>query len=805
MKFVICNNHIFTGTYYLLQMNKNIIANKDSGIVSTDDIKSIWKIFLKNWYIVVLCLLLSYGFSFFYSYRLTDRYAAQTQILLKSKETGYADQINQGIGYYWWVDYSQQYTDELEIIRSFDIVAKTVNKLKLDVSYYIVGRLKTAEVYEFIPFEVNVINVNSKMHEVPIFVRFIDVKSCELSYDLGEGRISKICSFGQEIIDSDFTLKINKKSSIGETSVDDLAEVQYMIKIHDKESLVYKYQSAITVVIPEKTAILNLAIQDEVPQRAVAFIDTLSRLYIQNSLVQKYTIIEKTLEYIDKQLEEVVSVLQIIEDDLENYKENKAILDLSQEESEYFSKLLSYEGQKTELNHQIASINALEKYIVEDKDPELLPPSFYVKNTDEFLKKSVAELYTLQMQINGALYNATDKSYSINEAQLKIKKLKENILIYINNTKTAINLAIVELDREIGKYQGSIRAIPKQQRDLLNIQRKLQVNEKMYLFLLEKKANTIIAKAGIIPETQIIEAPRSLGVVWPDKQKLLYTHLTIGMSIAVLIAMIRFLFFSRVESLDELKKLTHLPVIGEILYSKLAKTSYVVVDVDPKSPITESFRSLRTNMQYISPDTRSQIILITSNNPGEGKTFTSINLAAILAKASKKVLLLELDLHKPKVHTGLNMNAEIGMSTLLIGKCKAEDTIVNSPIANLDVILSGPTPPNSSELILSPHLADLFDYAQKNYDYIIIDTPPVGLISDGVMLMKYADAIFFVINTNYPNKKSIANVHEITNNNKLSNTAFILNGVKQRRSRYYYNRYSYGYGYRYGYGNSKKS
>jgi len=328
----------------------------------------------------------------------------------------------------------------------------------------------------------------------------------------------------------------------------------------------------------------------------------------------------------------------------------------------------------------------------------------------------------------------------------------------------------------------------------------------MYLFLLEKKANTIIAKAGIIPESQIIETSRSTGVVSPDRQKLLYTHLTIGLVIAFIIVLIRSLFFEKIETFEELKSITHLPILGEVLYSKSAKASYIVVDIDPKSPVTESFRSLRTNMQYLSPDIKSQVILITSNNPGEGKTFCSINLAAILAKASKKVLLLELDLHKPKIHIGLKMNSEVGMSTLLIGKSKPEEVILKTPVENLDVILSGPTPPNSSELLLSSYLPELLFYAKSKYDYVLIDTPPVGLISDAIVLMQYANATFFVLNTNYANKNSINNVQDIIATNKVANVAFILNGVKQRKSKYYYNRYAYGYGYGgygYGYGNKK--
>ena len=243
-----------------------------------------------------------------------------------------------------------------------------------------------------------------------------------------------------------------------------------------------------------------------------------------------------------------------------------------------------------------------------------------------------------------------------------------------------------------------------------------------------------------------------------------------------------------------------LPILGEILFAEAGKSSYIVVDADPKSPITESFRSMRTNLEYMAPDVKSKVVLITSNNPGEGKTFCSINLASILAKAGKKVLIIELDLHKPKVHLGLSMASEYGVSNILIGKETAKNSILKTSIENLDTILAGPTPPNASELILSPHLQEILDYSRANYDYVIVDTPPVGLISDAFILMKYADVTLFVLNVRFATKSSVNNAHEIVELNKLQNFGFVLNGVRQRRSKYYYNRYSYGYGFGYGYG-----
>ncbi|MEO8066939.1 MAG: CpsD/CapB family tyrosine-protein kinase, partial [Flavobacteriales bacterium] len=194
-----------------------------------------------------------------------------------------------------------------------------------------------------------------------------------------------------------------------------------------------------------------------------------------------------------------------------------------------------------------------------------------------------------------------------------------------------------------------------------------------------------------------------------------------------------------------------------------------------------------------------KVVMVTSYRPNEGKTFCSVNLSAILAKAGKKVLLLELDLHKPKVGAGLNMSSAAGISTLMVGKAVIQDVILPTQIENFHVILSGPTPPNASELVLSKHMAELFAYGREHYDYVMIDTPPVGLISDALVMMKLADATLFVVNTRFANKDHLKSAMEVHQANPVHNFGFILNGVKMKKSKYYYNT-NYGYGYRYAYG-----
>ncbi|MBK7940714.1 MAG: polysaccharide biosynthesis tyrosine autokinase [Flavobacteriales bacterium] len=417
-----------------------------------------------------------------------------------------------------------------------------------------------------------------------------------------------------------------------------------------------------------------------------------------------------------------------------------------------------------------------------------------------FLRNTLSELYAMQMNRNSMLFDATPENLSVNRLDSTIMLNRGNLLVYVKNSRKAIEAKIRDVQAQMDDYERLIRTVPLSQRDILNIERRLQVNEKLYLFLLEKRANTVIARAGIVPQTKVIELARSIGVVRPDKVKILYAFMVGGIVISLVIVFIRVMFYDRIENADQLKAMVHMPVFGEIIASDKAEENYVVVDSDPKSAITESFRTVRTNLEYLpGPQGTGRVVLVTSYRPNEGKTFCSVNLSAILAKAGKRVMLLELDLHKPKVGKGLNMTSTQGLSNLLVGHVEPAAVVQPTQIENFHVILSGPTPPNASELVLSRHLEELFRYGRQHYDYVIIDTPPVGLITDALVMMKHVDATLFVVNTRFANKDHLTSAMEVIQSNPVRNFGFILNGVRMKKSKYYYNT-NYGYGYRYAYG-----
>ncbi len=769
-----------------------------AGIIDVNDLRYFLRIFSKNWYFVVVALLLSAILSYLYSYKLPEVYGASTQILLKDRDTyNYQSQVYQNIGY---VAAYGDIVNQKRVLTSYDMVNRVLEKLDFDVSYYIIGRFKTTEVYGSLPFKVQIDLMNPRFYERPFDLKITDPDHFELTYDRGKELVKKTYPFNTDIPERDFVLRVDKTQQITAQSIEKLNESAYQFVRHSRNWLVNKFARGMSVENLDYTTILEVKAEDEIALRAKMFLDTLSREYRDFNLQSEYDINENTLRFIDRQLDEVTVVLNQYEEELQNYMEGKAILDLSKEEDRYFSELVKFDNLKRKYELMVQSVDQLNDYVLNiDEDEKLLPPSFYILEDDAFLKSTLQRLYDMQMARNVDLYDASEVNPGVQKTDETMQLTRSNLLIYLKNTREAIQQKMQDVDAQIADYERLIRGVPRNKRDILNIERRVQVNEKLYVFLLEKRANTIIAKAGIVPQTKVIEAARSLGVVRPDKVKILYSFLVGGLLVSLIVVFIRVLFFDRIENAEQLKAVTHVPVFGEIILSEKAEENYVVVDSDPKSAITESFRTVRTNLEYLPIPDGGKVVLVTSYRPNEGKTFCSVNLSAILAKAGKKVLLLELDLHKPKVGKGLNMSSPVGLSGILVGKMDVASCIEHTQVENFDVVLSGPTPPNASELVLSRHLAELLAYGRQHYDYVMIDTPPVGLITDALVMMKHVDATLFVINARFANRDHVKNALEVHQHNPVKNFGFILNGVRMKRSKYYYNT-NYGYGYRYAYG-----
>jgi capsular exopolysaccharide synthesis family protein len=783
----------------------NTAKSKKQGVVSPKDLNIILRLLKANWWVPIVILPVFYALGTFFVYRLTNIYKASTEFLLQSQDTYYyKNNVLNDADFY-----SNSYIDnsnEIRIFQSYDLSSKVVDKLsnEIQVSYFIVGKVRTTEQFSGMPFKIKVKNINPELYEVLFDFRIVDYNSYEIILEKNDNKIVRKGVFGTELVDVELHLLIERSSSFTKETYQPFRNIFYQFSIHSKENLISGIRDNLRIENPDYTQILRVELKDVIPERAVLILDTLNSVYAESKLKTKYDLNERTIAYIDKQLNEITFSLKSLEDTMQNYKAKKDIINLDWEQGDFLTKISSYDDQKSKVQLQIQALNDLERYIIEDKDPQFLPPSVFVTEKAGFMNQAVNELYSKQLELN-RLYNlAKESNPLIMDLRASIKKIKQDLLIYINNTRKATNLQVESLNREILGYINEAKLIPGKQRDIVNIQRKASVSEQLYNFLLEKKASTKIARAGIVPDVKIVERPRYAGIDSPDKPKIEKQFLSFGLIVSIIIILIRVFVFTKINTVEHLKETTNLPLIGVLPFVKDAENEGIVVEQAPNSRIAEAFRNFRTNLQYANTGTEARTFLVTSFYPGEGKTFTSVNLAAVLAKSGKKTVLIELDLHKPAIFKRFGHPSQAtGATTYITGQSSFDEIISETHLKNLYCIFAGPVPPNPSDFVLSDRMKDMINRAKKEFEYVVIDTPPAGLLSDSVYLIQQVDCSIFVLNARTTTKKVINFIEEVIEENKIKNTLLLLNGVTVSKKRYYYQGYGYHYGYGYGYGYGK--
>ena len=775
---------------------------EDDNLLSKRDIQKFINCVISFWYLYLLLPVLALGIAKLYTHRMTDIYSVQAQILLKNSEVyDYQSNMLQGLGMKSSFNSYDEIESQKRVVKSTNLINESLNRLSLDVNYFIVGRIKTTEVFDYLPFKVSSKLYGANSYRSEFFIQIINDSSFSMRFLVNGEEKQKSYKFGEKILDYGFNFQLERSFQINTNTINILKDLSYMFRVIPRNVLVSNFKRNLEVLSLDWTSILELNIRDHLPARGTQFLDTLSKVYIENTLQTKRDINKNTIRFIDKQIANVLGNLEEIELDLENYKENEAILNIGKEETEYFSQLVKYEAQLLEFNAGLNSLISLEEYILNVEKEALLPPSLYILTGDKYLEGSIGEFYNLQIEKSNSLFSSTQENVGVSQIDKKIERLRKNLLAYIDNSKGAMKEAIAEAKSSVKLYEKKVRAVPKNQREIFQIKRKLEINEKLYTFLFQRKTETIIAEAGIIAETKVIERPRSMGVVAPNKERVVLLFVSLGFILALSLSIARMLFFDRIQSASELNELTALKVMGQVFQNTAneAEGEHSFILNEPKGLLAESFRILRTNIEFFKGNNNlkaNSTIIVTSMLPSEGKTFSVLNLAIIFAMAGKKV-------HKPRIHKTFGIkNKGKGVSSYLVGRSSFNEIIKPSKVDNLDVGLAGPIPPNASELIMGNSIDELLKLAKENYDYTFIDTPPTSLISDATVLMKKVDFGFFVINQRNANLNSIKVLENMVVESEKNKIALILNGVAKRKIPYYAKYiYSYGYGYGYGYGN----
>lgn len=541
----------------------------------------------------------------------------------------------------------------------------------------------------------------------------------------------------------------------------------------------------------QQSTVIDLSIKDEVKKRGEDILNELLSVYDKAAIEDKNVLAANTLKFINERLDFVEKDLDSVERTLQRFKAQNKITDISAQGQIYLQTVAGNDQKISDMNVQLAMLEQVEKYVQSKGDLGGIVPST-LSGTAPVLTGLLQKLSDLELQYTQIKKIVPENNPSAVALHDGIQKIKPQILENIKSQRSNLDAGLADLTSTNNKYASMLKTIPEKERELLGISRQQAIKNNIYTFLLQKKEETALSFASAVADSRVIDKAQSGDLPVSPKRKLIYLAAILGAFIIGIGGLyMKDLLTRTVQSRADIENETAIPILGEVIYdrSKLP----IVITEGKRSFIAEEFRQLRTSLAYMGVDETHRKIMITSSMSGEGKSFIAINLGISLSLMGKKIVLLELDLRKPKLSEQFNISRKLGLSNYLIGKLKAEEVIKQTPTDNLFLIPSGPIPPNPSELIANGKLQELFKYLETQFDYILIDTAPVNPVTDAFILSPLCDVSLYVVRYDYTPKIMLQKLDDKLKNNGLNNPAIVFNGIKERGFS------SYGYGYGYGY------
>ena len=746
---------------------------------------------IENWYYFLLSVLVALLVAFGYTRYSHEFYKVYTKVHIHkdNSNTSAADVLYNSLN----DNKEASIKDEISMFTSYPLVFETVSDLRFDVSYFLEGNIKTSE--SFSP-PIKVIIDEKITQQNPNISFDIDVLD-DQNYSLYCKKLSvdNIYSFGEVIqLESfKFVVERNHEERWSEFPTT-------IVRFRNLKQIAKEYQSKIQFDKLEKESnIVSLFILEEDQEKGVAFLNKLVKNFIDNQVEVKKKSSLNTVEFIQKEIQSIEDSLSLIEIKLQDYKNSRQIPDINLKTQNIYKKISSLEEELSNYKYQDKYFSYLESYLNNGNSLEriVVPSTYGITNSS--LSELVRQLVNIQLEKNVLIDGGQINNPSIADFDLQLNQLSLNIKEVILNSRNSNNSIIKDLNRRIAIEESSLSSLPIEQRELLNIQRIQKTSETLYMFLLQKKSEAEITASSIISNIKHVEPATFFNKkpVLPKISQIYSIAFLVGILFPLLILLILDIINDKIQSRIELERLTKIKLIG--LVGRNHSAHNLLSQLNPKSAISEGFRALRSNLNYSDKELKDKVYLITSSISGEGKTFIASNLAVVFANSGKKTLLLGADLRRPKIYEDFATNNNKGLSTILSGKHTFKDVVIETEEENLDVIISGPSPSNPSDMLLNEIFEKLISELKNKYDKIVIDTAPVGLVADAYMVMKYTDVNLYIVRQNYTTKEVLRFVNGLYDNNRVENLYLVLNDVSSGSGVYGYGKYSYGYGYGYGY------
>jgi tyrosine-protein kinase Etk/Wzc len=778
--------------------NNNQLKDITERLNSNFDIGILAYIFNKSRYYIILFFLLAGLGAYLYL-----RYS---QIIYESRATlQVADANKDNIIKFGNTDAGTNILAEaIEQIRSTVFIKNYVlDKLDITVNYFSQGTFKSNELYNMSPYRIKINVKNKALYEQRILININD-KLSGGTFKWG----SKIYNYdmGKWLRNDDFDIiaYINPDLSISDIREIIAENKELFFTVSNLDVVAGTLAGKLEIkVINEAAKAISLRIKDVNPIKSSDIVNAIIEEYLNYDVVRKSESSSKSLEFIEGQLKVVFDDLKNTEYTLSRFRKdrnyNEKDLVLSSDLARYTSledKMLFIEMEERIIDEIIENIN-------KNKSIDIYELISLVSGTEyeNMIKEITQALSKMVVEKENLLYSVTPNSKQIEQINYQIENQRKLLIQTLNATKLKYHTKYKNLLEKSSTYKDRFKNNPDDEMEFSRLTRLYSISEKYYTILLEKKTEYSINKAGAVSKSNILEKAGGPGVkISPSSRNTVMIALLTALLASAALIFVRYLFHDKIYTLSDITKYSsgNVALLGIIpKYSNNIPVSQLIVDKNPKALISEAFRTIRTNLGFIDNSPGSKIISITSTISGEGKTFVAINIAGILAFTGKKVVIIDLDMRKPKIHKGFGVSNNIGMSTILTETTEIDECFNNSPMENLRFITAGPSPPNPSELIMSKKLDDVIVYLKTMFDYIVIDNAPIGLVTDGIATIQRADYPIYVFRAAYSKKMFTQILDKLKNESKIKNLAVVLNDVDISRKIYSYN---YGYGYGYGYG-----
>jgi len=740
--------------------------------------------YFANWNWFLLSLFICFSLAFIYLRYATDTFKISATIkIADSREQNAFNQSNQPNDYGLFKRDQNSVLDEVQIIGSRSIINSVIEKLGLNVQCFIQGSIKELEIYRNPPLTVNFLENDSILKTVDTTVTLNVISKSQFTFKNSEQKLNFGDNISMPFGDIIFTPNFDQPElKVGKSVT---------VKITPEEKVASHYNNKIKISTSAlNSSIINITLDEPVIEKGIDILNTLVDEYNEVVIENKNAVVKATSDFIDNRLAIVARELSEVNQTSETIQQNNRLTDLSSQSSIFLQTERDIENQQIVTGTELKMIEYMSGYLNENNGTgDVIPESMSLQ--DNSISSLTQKHNNLVMQRNKYLENSSEKNPVVVRLDAQIANLKQSLVTSLNNLKSTNQIKLDNLDKEENRISSQIFSAPKKQRQFRDLARQQDIKESVYIYLLQKREESAVSHGVTSPNAIIVDnAYASALPIWPKKEILFLGAFVLGLLIPLITIYLMDLLDNKIRSKAGLTKELSIPFIGDVPKSN---NKQVFINKHDYSPKAESFRLIRTNINFMLSNvtkSKGKTIFVTSTTSKEGKSHTSLNLARSLSFSNKKVLIIETDIRVPKLnkYMGVKNKSGLGITNYIIDDKINFNDVINNIDENLDMISSGTIPPNPAELLMDDKLGVLFNAVKNKYDYIIVDTAAVGLVTDTLLISKYADMVIYVVRANYLDKRQLHVAQSMYDEKRLPNMVVLLNGVVHKRG------YGYGYG-----------